>query len=72
MVHSGEKSIKVKLALLDTHDGLVESLGLKLKEYHKEQVTFNNKVNALMYDDLKEVKLIKHDYLRLHPFLLKP
>ena len=31
MVHSGEKSLKIKLALVKTHDESIESLGLKLK-----------------------------------------
>ena len=49
MVQSGDKSLKMKLSLVDTHDESIESLGLKLKEYHKEQVASNNKVKALVY-----------------------
>jgi uncharacterized protein YneF (UPF0154 family) len=48
MVHSGEKSVKTQLALLETPDESIESLGIKLKEYHKEQVAINNKVKALV------------------------
>jgi uncharacterized protein YneF (UPF0154 family) len=31
MVHSGEKSVKTQLALVETHDESIESLGIKLK-----------------------------------------
>jgi uncharacterized protein YneF (UPF0154 family) len=48
MVHSGEKSVKMQLALVDTDDESIESLGIKLKEYHKEQVAINKKVKALV------------------------
>jgi uncharacterized protein YneF (UPF0154 family) len=48
MVHSGEKSVKTQLALVETHDESIESLGIKLKEYHKEQVAINKKVKALV------------------------
>jgi uncharacterized protein YneF (UPF0154 family) len=48
MVHSVEKSVKTQLALVETHDELIESLGIKLKEYHKEQVAINKKVKALV------------------------
>lgn len=47
MVHSGEKSVKTQLALVETHDESIESLAIKLKEYHKEQVAINKKVKAL-------------------------
>ena len=50
MVHSGESYLKVKLALVETHYESFESLGLKLKYYHKEQVSFNKRVKALVYD----------------------
>jgi uncharacterized protein YneF (UPF0154 family) len=48
VVHSGEKSVKTQLALVETHDESIESLGIKLKEYHKEQVAINKKVKALV------------------------
>ena len=48
MVHSVNNSLKMRLALLETHDESIESLGLKLKEYHKEQVAFNKKVKPLV------------------------
>jgi uncharacterized protein YneF (UPF0154 family) len=31
VVHSGEKSVKMQLALVDTHDESIESLVIKLK-----------------------------------------
>ena len=48
MVHSGEKSLKVQVTLVETNDESIESLGLKLKEYLKEQVSFNNKFKDLV------------------------
>jgi uncharacterized protein YneF (UPF0154 family) len=44
MVHSGKKSVKTQLALVETRDESIESLGIKLKEYHKEQVAINKKI----------------------------
>ena len=44
-----EKVPKVKLALVGTHDESIEPLVLKLKEYHKEKIALNNKVEALVY-----------------------
>jgi hypothetical protein len=48
MVHSGDKSVKTQLALVETHDESIESLGIKLKKYHKEQAAINKKVEALV------------------------
>jgi uncharacterized protein YneF (UPF0154 family) len=50
MVHSGEKSVKTQLSLGETHDISIESLGIKLKEYHNEQVSINKKAKALVDD----------------------
>ena len=38
----------MQLDLVETHDESIESLGLKLKEYLKEQVSFNNKFKDLV------------------------
>jgi uncharacterized protein YneF (UPF0154 family) len=48
MVHSGEKSVNTQLALVETHDESIESLGIKLKEYNNEQVAINKKVKDLV------------------------
>jgi uncharacterized protein YneF (UPF0154 family) len=61
MVHSGEKSIKMQLALVETHDESIESLGIKLKEYHKEQASINNKVKALVDEAPEGSKSRKED-----------
>jgi hypothetical protein len=47
-VHSGEESVKTQLALVETHDESIESLGIKLKEYHSEHVAISSKVKALV------------------------
>jgi hypothetical protein len=47
MVHSVEKSVKTQLSLVETNDESIESLRMKLKEYHKEQFAINKKVKAL-------------------------
>jgi hypothetical protein len=58
MVHSGEKSVKMQLALVETHDESIESLGIKLKEYHKEQAAINKKFKALV-DETPEGSKVK-------------
>jgi hypothetical protein len=59
VVHSGDTSVKTQLALVETHDESIESLGIKLKEYHNEQVSINKKVNALVDEDPKGSKAKK-------------
>jgi uncharacterized protein YneF (UPF0154 family) len=59
MVHSGEKSVKKQLALVETHDESIESLGIKLKEYHKEKVAINKKVKALVDEAPEGIKAKK-------------